>query len=317
MANKIIYEIGGIDFFLYRIGFGLTQQLQDQGHTHVFAVEGLTEVSGSGVIIDLDGDLIDAGQRMQHGHFLLGKAHLLGSQHIAVLQALILCLVIKTLPLDTGHIQHIQRAHDFFHGFHFGVGDLVLFQHIIADIAGQLQFLGGDQDKLDALVTTHGFDQRMDSAAVFQVTAQADGQIVQAAQLAVNGQQVCQGLGGMVVAAVTGIDDGNGGSAGGNIGRALTGVAHSDDICIAADRLGSIGNALALGSGGGTGFGEAQYRAAQLQHSRLETQTGTGGGLEKEGCKLLMGTGIPVLLRMRRDILGGGNQLVQLFGGKI
>ena len=49
-----------------------TQQLHDQRHADVAAVLGLLEVAGTGVVVHRDGDLIDAGQRMQDSQILLG-----------------------------------------------------------------------------------------------------------------------------------------------------------------------------------------------------------------------------------------------------
>ena len=116
----------------------------------------------------------------------------------------------------------------------------------------------------------------------------------------------------MIVAAVTGVDDGDAGRPGGNVGRALLGVAHGDDVGVAADHPGGVGHALALGGGGGTGFAEAQHRAAQLQHGGLEAQAGAGGRLKEQGGQLLVGASVPVVFGVGNDVLGGGDQLVQL-----
>ena len=48
----------------------------------------------------------------------------------------------------------------------------------------------------------------MDGAAVFQVAADADGQIVQTAFFPNQSDKIGQGLGGVQVAAVAGVDDG-------------------------------------------------------------------------------------------------------------
>ena len=44
------------------IFLGLLQELEDQGHAHVFAVESLAEVGGSGVVVHGHADLVDPGQ---------------------------------------------------------------------------------------------------------------------------------------------------------------------------------------------------------------------------------------------------------------
>ena len=48
--------------------------------------------------------------------------------------------------------------------------------------------------------------QRMDRPAKLQIAAEADGQVVEMALFLVDGDEVRQGLGGVVVAAVTGVD---------------------------------------------------------------------------------------------------------------
>ena len=157
----------------------------------------------------------------------------------------------------------------------------------------------------------------MDGAAVFQVAAQADGQIVQPSHFPGNGQKVCQGLGGMVVHPVSGVDNGYGGIPGGHEGRAVLGVANGHDVGVAGDDFRGICHALALGGGGGVGRGEAQHAAAQLQHGGLKAQSGTGGGLIEKGCQLFVFAAVPIFFRVGRNVLGGGDELVQLLYGKV
>ena len=250
---------------------------------------------------------------MQDAHLLLCQLHFLHVQHIAVLETLVLPGIVEPLPLDSRHVQHVKLGHGLLQRGGLRVGNALVFKDIVADKAGNLQFRRGNQHKANPLVTAHGFNQGMHGTTIFQIAADADGQIVQSAQLPGNGQNIRKGLGGVVVTAVTGIDDRDAGSPGGNVGRALLGVPHGDDIGVAADHPGGIGHALALGGGGGTGLAEAQHRTAQLHHSRFKAQSGTGGRLEKQGRQLLVGAFIPVGFRMGNDVLGGGDQLVQFF----
>ena len=76
-ANLVIHPTIGVDGFANGILLGFFQKLQNQGHTHQLAVVGLTEIGGTGIIVHLDGDLVDTGQGMQHGHIFLGMLHLL------------------------------------------------------------------------------------------------------------------------------------------------------------------------------------------------------------------------------------------------
>ena len=157
----------------------------------------------------------------------------------------------------------------------------------------------------------------MDGAAEFQVAAEADGEVVQTALLPVDGQQVGEGLSGVVVATITGVDDGHLGHLSGGKGRALLGVAHGDDVGVAADGVDGVAHGLALGGGAGVGGREAQHAAAQCQHGGLKAQAGAGGGLEEQGGQLLVGAGVLVLGGVCNDVLGGGDQLVDLLHGQV
>ena len=66
-----------------------------------------------------------------------------------------------------------------------------------------------------------------------------------------------QWSGGVHVAAVAGIDHGDGGVEGGGLGRALPRGAHHHYIGVAGDHLDGVLQGLALGGGGGLGVGEA------------------------------------------------------------
>ena len=213
---------------------------------------------------------------MQHDGIGLGQCQLLCGENVAVLQALIDRKVREALALYARHIQNIQLGQACLKVGRFDIGHLVLFNDIVLHIAGHAQLIGRNQHQLDARVAREGGDERVDGAAVFQVTAKAHGQVVQSTLFAANGQKVGQRLGGVCVAAVTCVDNGNGGVAGGNQRRALVRVTHGDDVGIAADDLGGIGNALALGGRGAFRLGEADDVTAQLVHSRLKGKTGTG-----------------------------------------
>ena len=102
----------------------------------------------------------------------------------------------------------------------------------------------------------------MDGAAELQIAAQTNGQIIQSAHAAADGHQVGQGLGGVLVAAITGVDHRNAGVAGSTQRRALLGVAHGNDIGIAGYHPDGVGYALALGGAGHVLAGKAQHMAA-------------------------------------------------------
>ena len=254
---------------------------------------------------------------MQDAHFLLCQLHLFRVQNIGILQPLVLPGIVEALPLDAGHVQHVQGGHGFLQRGRFRVGNALVFKHIVPDKPGNPQLCRGNQNKFDAFVAAHGLDEGVHRPAIFQIAAQTDGQIVQPPHFPGNGQKIGQGLGGMVVAAVPRVDDGNGGCLGGDVGRALPGVAHGDDVCVAADNFRGVCHAFALGGGGGAGFAEADDAAPQLQHGGLEAQTGSGGGFKKQGRQLFVGAFVPVGLRMVDDVPGGGDEPVQLFHAQV
>ena len=297
--------------------FGILQKLQDQRHTHVLAVERLAEIGSTGIVIHLHADLIHTRQRVQNPHGGLCREHLLCSQHIAVLQTLVFLRVIKALPLNAGHVQYIQLRNGILQGSSLPVFHAVFLQHLVLHIIGKLQFLGGDQHDLNIGIAAHGCDQRMNRSAIFQIAAATDRQVIQPAQFPVDGQQISQGLRGMAMAAVTGVDDRNSGCTGCHIGRTLLGMTHCHNVRIAADHLSSIRNAFALCCGGRTGFTEADHTAAQLQHCCFKAQSCAGRGLEKQCCQLLVGAGIPVLFRVLTNIAGSMQQIIQFLNREI
>ena len=102
----------------------------------------------------------------------------------------------------------------------------------------------------------------MYGAAEFQVTAQTDGKIIQIAVEAADGLQVGQGLGGMLMSTVTGIDHGDQGFLCGYHGSAFLGMAHSADVRIAGDDADGIGYTFSLGCGRAGSIGETDHSAA-------------------------------------------------------
>ena len=102
----------------------------------------------------------------------------------------------------------------------------------------------------------------MYGTAEFQVTAQTDGKMIQIAVEAADGLQVGQGLGGMLMSTVTGIDHGDQGFLRGYHGSTFLGMAHSADVRIAGDDADSIGYTFSLGCGRAGSIGEADDSAA-------------------------------------------------------
>ena len=253
---------------------------------------------------------------MQNGQVAPGAGQARGGEHVAVLQAQIVLLVEEALLLHAGHVQDVQLGQHRVQIVRLHVFQLLFLQHVL-DVAGQLQLGGGNQHEPDALVARKGVDEGMDGAAELQIAAEAHGHAVEAALLAVNGQKVGQRLGGVVVAAVAGVDDGHGGFHGRDHRRALLEVAHGDNVGVASHHADGVGHALALGRGAVGRIGKADDVAAQLVHGGFEAQARARGRLEEQRRQLLARALVGVIIGMGDDVVGGGEQLVDLRGREV
>ena len=241
-------------------------ELDDQRLTHELAVLHLAEIGRPRVGVDFGQDLVDPGQGMQDGHLFLGQRHPGRIQHKTVLDPVEFVLVQETLLLHARHVEHVQFGHDLFHRLHLAVGDAGAFADVVLDVVGKLELLGRDQHDLDVLVAGQGLDQGMDGATEAQVAAETDRDPVDVSQFALDGQQVGQGLRRVAVAAVAGVDDGDGRHFGGIELRAFDVVTHRDEFGEAADHAHRVLYRLALAHGRTAGVGETEHVAAQLHH---------------------------------------------------
>ena len=182
---------------------------------------------------------------MHHAHIGARQPHFIGGQDIAVLQGLIQRGIEKAFPLNAGHVQDIQIGQRVFERRGLGIGDAHAV-HAVDHVIGHAQRFGRDQHETDAGIAAHGGDQAVHRAPVLEVAANADGQMAQPSLFPVNGQQIGQRLSGVVVTAVPGVDHRQLRAVGRHQRRAVLGVAHGDDIGVAADGLDGIGYAFAL-----------------------------------------------------------------------
>ena len=293
------------------------QHHHDESHADVLAVGGLIEVAGAGIVVHIHGDLVDTGQGMENGHVWLGVLELFRVEDVGILQADVVRLVEEALLLHPGHVQEVQLGQGILQAGGLLIGQAVLFQRVFNEVTGQLQLVRGDEHEADAMIARQGVHQRVNGAAKFQVAAEADGEVVQTAAFPVDGQQVGQRLGGVVVAAVTGIDDGHFCHLCGGIGRALLGMAHGDDVGVGADDAHRVADGLAFRCGAAAGLGEAQHTAAQIQHGGFKGEPGAGGGLEEQRRQLFVAAHLLVFFRLSDDVLGYGDQVVDLLRGQI
>ena len=259
----------------------LIGQVCEQRHPREHAVAGLLEIDRPGIVVHVDGDLVHPGQRMHDQQVLPGPLQLAAGEHINPPVALVFQRVHKALPLNAGHIEHIQLGNDGLQSGDFHKPEATLL-HERADILGHRQLAGGDEVKLHALELGQGLDEGVHRAPVLQIAAQPHGQAVHAPPKAGDGGQVGGGLGGVHMPAVPGVDDRYVGVQGGRFGGALFRIAHDHHVGIAGDHLDGVFQGLPLCGGGGARVGKAEHRAAHPEHGGLEGEVGAGGGLIKQ-----------------------------------
>lgn len=304
------------DGHLFRRAAALFGQSFQQGHANEHAIAGLLEINGPGIVIHLHGNFVDPGQGVHDQKIFLCFFQLFGCQNIHAAVALIRGHVGEALFLDTGHVQYIQlRDHGVKIG-HFHMAQ-AMGVHIIDHIVGNGQFPGGNQIEFDVFEPGQGGDQGVDGASVFQVAAQSNAHIVHAAAQMHDGGQIGQGLGGMHVATVAGIDHWHIGIEGSRFCGAFLGGTDHHHIGIAGNHFNSIFQAFTLGHGGGVGVGKAEHAAAQTHHGRLERKVGAGRRFVKQIAGYLAMAGVGISFRMLHNIAGLGIQLVPIFHRQI
>ena len=203
-----------------------------QGHPGEHAVPGLLEVHRPGVVVHVHRNLVHPGQGVHHQHMLLGPVQLPAGEDIDPLAPLVLQGVHKPLPLDSGHVEHVQLGDDRLQAGDLGEAHVVL-QEKIPHIAGDRQLPRGDEEEAHPVKFRHGLDEGVDRPAVFQVPAQPDGQPVRLPQQAGHGGQVGHGLGGVHMAAVPRVDHRHVGVQRRRLGRPLPRGAHDHHVGVA------------------------------------------------------------------------------------
>ena len=299
----------GADGHRLRPAVGLAGQVHQQRHPGVHPAPSLLEVQSAGVVVHVQGDLVHPGQGVEDHHIRLRPRQLPLGEDVDALVPLVGQGVGETLPLDAGHIQNVQPGQH-----RFQAGDLpepqAALLHEAARIVGDGQLTGGDEIELHVVEFGQGFDEGVDGAPVLQVAAQTDGHAVDGTTVALDGGQVGQGLGGVHVTAVPGVDDGHFGVQRCCLGSALLGVAHDDDIGVGGDHFDGILQRFTFGSRRAVGVVKAEHRAAQPQHGGLEGEFRPGGGFKEQ-----VGLDAPLarLGKGRRVVHDLGAALVQIF----
>ena len=222
----------------------------------------LIEISGTGVVVHVRLDLINAGERVQHRHGGRCLLQQLFVQLIAAFQPQVVLFVEKALLLDAGHVQHVQPGQL---GFKVGGLFIVLVQRgqgLVLDVLRDAQLLRRDEHEPVALELAQRGGEGVHRPAELEVAAEADGQMIQPPLALADGHQIDHGLGGVGVAAIACIDDGHPRIHGRPQRCALLGVAHGNDVCIVAHHTGGISHRFALAGAGKLRPGKAQRLAA-------------------------------------------------------
>ncbi len=254
---------------------------------------------------------------MKDDHILAGKLHFFAVENVAVLKADVILFVEETLLLNAGHVKHVELVDygvEAFYNFVLNTGRL---KNICNKVVRNTELLWTYENVFISFEVAEGFGKRVDGAAELKVAAEADGQVVESPLLALDGEQVRERLRRVVVAAVTGVDDGDLGVHGGDERRALFRVAHGDDVGIAADGADGIGDALALRRRRAAGGREAEDLAAEREHGGLEAQARPGRGLKEQRGEDLAVALVGIGLRAGDDVVGLGDQFVDLLGAEL
>ena len=164
---------------LHRAGglAGLVGQVGQQGHPGEHAVPGLLEVHRPGVVVHVHGDLVHPGQGVHHQQVFPRPAQLGPREDVDALVALVFQGIDKPLPLDAGHVQHVQLRDHRLQAGHLDKGHLPL-PHELTQVLRHRQVPGGDEEEADILKFGQRLDEGVDRPAVFQIAAQPHAQPV-------------------------------------------------------------------------------------------------------------------------------------------
>ena len=234
-----------------------------------------------GVLVNVVGNLVHAWQRVENAHVGLGQGEHVVFQDIDIFHPLIFHEVGEALLLHARHVEDVGIGDDLLVERRvFLIPDAVLLAiHLV--FAGHGQFLGSHEVE-GGVEVSHGHEQGVHGAPVFQVAHHVDVEVVEGALRLVDAIEVEHALRGMLVCAVAGIDDGHGGHLGGILRRALYVVAHDDDVGVVRHHEQRVLQRLALGAAGHFGVGKADDARTEAVGGRLEAEACARGRLEEK-----------------------------------
>ena len=191
----------------------------------------LSEVSSSGVVVDLGAELQVARKRVHDNHVLLGVLEGGSADNKTILDLLVQRQILEALLLHAGAVDNVGRGDDLGSELVRLNTNLTTALESAADLLGELDLLGCH--KVDcAVVVLQQLAEGVHGAAVLEITDEGDGETVGGTNLLTDGEEIQEGLGGVLARAVASVDDGVVSSFGGNVGTVIAGMAEDDGVTV-------------------------------------------------------------------------------------
>ncbi len=192
---------------------------------------------------------------------------------------LVLLHVRESLLLNPRHIDNVQVPQ-----FQF----LPLLEpypgsDLLEDLRGHSKQRRSDQAEFYILEVGQGSGQGVDRPAVLEIADHSNMEPVDPAAGIGHGEQVQQGLGGVLVGSVAGVDHRDLGQIGCKPGAPFQRVADDHDVGVALDHLDRVVERFTLLDADRPRSGEPDHLPAEPFHSRSEGELRSGRGLEEEG----------------------------------
>jgi hypothetical protein len=231
---------------------------------------------------------------------------------VRVLDTLVLLLAGEALTLHAGAVENIAASHDL-RGKSLGLAQELPGSHqLLSDLGRQGQSLGGNQLNLHVVVSEQ-VHKRVHRSAVEKITQEGDGQALDSSKLLTDGEEIQEGLGRVLLAAVATVDDGNRAVLLGSMHTALLGVTEDNGITVASQSSESVLKSLTLldrrvGSGNGDGA------ATKTLHSSIERSRGASGRLVEERCQDTTSEDVEntLALHTKAHLLGHSEEQVEI-----
>ena len=144
---------------------------------------------------------------MKNNHILAGKLHFFAVENVAVLKTDIILFVEEALLLNAGHVKHVELVDygvEAFYNFILNTGRL---KNICNQIVRNRKLLRTYENVFISFEMAKGFGKGVNGAAKLKVAAEAYGVVLKPPQQLADCYQVGEGLGRVVVAAISRVDN--------------------------------------------------------------------------------------------------------------